>query len=323
MKKQLLNLLLLLCSFVVVADNKTSSLVVDVPEESSHESTPVEINKYFKEAAVIIHNEKNPISLFSETFLDKSSDLKQVLAPMIVKRFTTILNMYGCTNFNFSQVNSENAPDLYSFIEQMCKKLSIEVPRIYLTHDYNFYNCCAGGDTIILGPTYLHQISLNGIEFTIAHELGHLKQNVDLKLLGSSLALSIPYLGFLGYCLKTDGFLKTINPVGAFKKKLLMVAYVIGSRVVGYAQSRSLEYDADKKALMAMGLDKSKSDAFIEGLRKIESASVAPSASASLFKRVLQYVRSLACFKTHPSLNDRAAYLNGLIEKTKEQHECL
>ncbi|HJM68808.1 MAG TPA: M48 family metalloprotease, partial [Candidatus Babeliales bacterium] len=175
-------------------------------------------------------------------FLPEDGLVNKLKKNLVSNGIKQMMAEYGCRNFACSRVMPDNAPKLYTFVEKTCLNLGIAVPRIYITHDHNLVNCAAGGDMILLGIAFLRQMDQDGVEFVIAHELGHIAQkNVELKKTALMIATSIP--GCLDTAYK---HVKNFFIPGSAKQSTSIIQDLISA-----AYSRSLEYDADKKAYKA------------------------------------------------------------------------
>jgi Zn-dependent protease with chaperone function len=86
-------------------------------------------------------------------------------------------------------VTASTMPQLYEYVDSVCKKASITTPTIFITSDkHGFFNAAAaklfatsGG--IIIGQKMIYETSQLELEAVIAHEIGHIKHNHVNKIL--------------------------------------------------------------------------------------------------------------------------------------------
>ncbi|OGB97819.1 hypothetical protein A3F06_00295 [candidate division TM6 bacterium RIFCSPHIGHO2_12_FULL_36_22] len=302
MKKFLKNLLYIALIAIgsVCAETQQNVSIEQEAEEKEN-------NVYFKEAAQVIKSERSPINLHDPVFLPMDNFINAMINTIVVKGVKQMMVAYACTNFNFSSVTQDNAPELYAFVKKVCIKLGIDIPKIYITHDLKFVNCVAGGKMILLGPSFLYNSSKDSAEFTIAHELGHVAQKVELKKITASVLTSIPVYMAYGYFLKTEGIKNLLIPTRAIKKKSLIIATVIVQKLLAQAYSRSLEYDADKKAFNVTGNYKGLQE-LCTFMQKLEDAWLAEGQPLNV--RIHGYINKIKWLRTHPTPADRLQVLS-------------
>ena len=284
------------------------SAEVQLKQPVSTIQAPIEYSEYFKEAEQLIKLDQSPIVVGGPSFLPEDGLVNKLKKNLVSNGIKQMMAEYGCRNFACSRVMPDNAPKLYAFVEKTCLKLGIAVPRIYITHDYNFANCVAGGDMILLGPTFLYHMDQNGAEFVIAHELGHIAQkNIELKKTALGIAKSIPGLLATAYFIKTEGIKNFFIPTRAFKKRLLMMSANIAGALINSAYSRSLEYDADKKAYNVTG-NLAGAKKMFEFAHKMEAAVIDKAQPFAV--RFNGYISQLKYLRSHPSPADRLQALS-------------
>jgi len=90
-------------------------------------------------------------------------------------------------------VTPETMPFLYEYVDGICKKAEIQTPTIFITRQNGFFGAFAqkllmssGG--IVIGQKLMKELSDDGLEGVIAHEIGHIKHNHVNKLLALGVA---------------------------------------------------------------------------------------------------------------------------------------
>ncbi len=269
---------------------------------------PTEYNEYFKEARQLIKSDRSAIAIGDPSFLSEDSFINGLKKCLVSSSVKQMMVAYGCINGACSRVTPDNAPKLYAFVEKTCLKFGIAVPRIYIAHDSRFVNCVAGGDMILLGLAFLFHMDRNGAEFVIAHELGHIAQkNIELKKTALAIVTSIPGLLATAYFIKTESFKSLFIPTRAFKKRLLLISANIVGQLINSAYSRSLEYDADKKAYHATG-NLAGAKKMFEFAHKMEAAVI--DKAQPFATRFNGYISQLKYLRSHPSPPDRLHVLS-------------
>lgn len=105
-------------------------------------------------------------------------------------------------------LSSAQAPHLHATIEELCTKLAIAKPLIFLTCSKKVYNACASSlstDTalIVIGQKLIKELPEEELKAVLAHELSHIKRSHASKKILCAIASSAATAGFI-YWLAQD-----------------------------------------------------------------------------------------------------------------------
>lgn len=115
------------------------------------------------------------------------ADVLEYKSSSFFQRFSRILASLlllknGLVAFNFFVVTPETMPQLYCYIEGVCKKALIPVPAIYITRSDWILNAfafklLASPGIVVISKKLIQELSDQAIEGMVTHELGHIKHN--------------------------------------------------------------------------------------------------------------------------------------------------
>jgi Zn-dependent protease with chaperone function len=143
----------------------------------------------------IYYQELKALKTVPVTKLMFDEDAHQGLAT-IQRDIITYKNLTGFQRFvrdaflalDVVMVTPETMPLLYTYVDNICKKAAIATPSVFITRQDGFFNAFAqkllmstGG--IVIGQKLMQELSDDGLEAVIAHEIGHIKYNHANKLL--------------------------------------------------------------------------------------------------------------------------------------------
>ena len=99
-------------------------------------------------------------------------------------------------------ITPELMPQLYSYVDSLCKQNDLTTPTIFITTQDGLFNAAAqkllmSSGAIVIGKKLLQEVSDQELEAVIAHEIGHIKHNHVNKIL----LITLPLYFFLAKCL--------------------------------------------------------------------------------------------------------------------------
>lgn len=254
-------------------------------------------------------------------------------------------------------ISQENTPKTYELIEHVAQKMGfVEMPILYLVGNENFFNAFASGllqtmSIVALGEKMVKETTdLESLEFLIAHELAHIRNyHVAKKIIFGIFAITlldqcdqfiIPHLihdnknvSIYDNIQKSGNNMQAYNIIKQITKFLLQLWY-----------SRACEKDADITAAQCVGpqgginlckLFKEKMESHVDRdyailQEAVQNSSLKDSklfqariACSKAFSKTVEFAGNLvngAPFGTHPTNNQRIAYLEELL---KEQEATL
>jgi len=117
------------------------------------------------------------------------SDMNYLIFLLIITGITTILIIRWIILYLFyrdlayeDKVGRNDAPDIYSIIDNFIKKIKIKAPDVSLTHRKYVSPFVIGikRPTLVLSPHLLEKLNTNEKETLIQHELSHIKRKDNL-----------------------------------------------------------------------------------------------------------------------------------------------
>jgi Zn-dependent protease with chaperone function len=165
-------------------------------------------------------------------------------------------------------LNSDQTPKLHTRLKELCKKLSIPVPMIFLVQDEKFFNAAAasfshGTSFIIIGESLLKKLSEAELNNLLAHELAHIKHNHLPKRLLLNIGVLSTFIFVILKCFqhyqsKNEPVILVpaleVEVVGPLDKKALLLSLAAVFACLGLIfapalYSRTTEKEADMTAL--------------------------------------------------------------------------
>lgn len=212
-----------------------------------------------------------------------------------------ILNLYKA-----KKIRKKDYPEIYSSVEELCKKADISVPKVYIINKKVPNAFAVGRDpehsSIALTNGLLSKLSVDEIESVIAHEISHIKHRDTLiNMIASVLGTAITYLSYL--------FLFNDQRNGGI---LMFILAPLSAGLIRMAISRGREFYADKGAgelkdptSLASALEK------IESYNKDSNIKGNPSTSNIFIVNPFRgKINNL--FSTHPSTEERVRRLRNM-----------
>lgn len=148
-------------------------------------------------------------------------------------------------------ITPETMPQLYNYIDNLCKKHSIDTPTVFLTRKRGFFNAFAAkllwsSGAVIIGQHLLRTTSDDTLEAVITHEIGHIKYNHVNKTIGLNL-LNM----YLCHYILTLSMSSTTNPWQRFLTSTYLAPYMTAFMI-----NKRFEKEADRFAYEENNKDK-------------------------------------------------------------------
>lgn len=225
-----------------------------------------------------------------------------ILGPLISDFiYRVIYKVHFYSSEEFSRVN----PDLYAFIDSVCKTYKFKFPKIGIISDRNptafTYGSTRNNARIIVTEGITHYLSPDEVKAVIAHELGHI-HHADFIIMSIAVTL-IQVLYELYFVLS-----KTKNSSRGKKGPLALVGlisyifYIISSYLLLYL-SRVREYYADSFSAQVTKSPHSLTQALVKIAYGIVQA-----ADTDSSKRLLESTRSMGILDVK-----NAGFISGLV----------
>jgi len=225
-----------------------------------------------------------------------------------------VLRMHGA-----QLVTRASAPDLVGMVEELAKRASLPMPKVYVLAT-NQPNAFATGrnpqhSAVAVTRGLIQSCDPEELAGVVAHELAHIKNRDTLTMtITATLAGAIGFLSQFAFFFGRD----SRNPLGALGTILVMILAPLAAMLVQMAISRTREYSADRLGAeicgqpvwLARALQK------IEQLARgvVNEPAERNPASAHLFiVNPLRMGGIDSLFRTHPPTADRVRRLLELV----------
>ena len=153
-----------------------------------------------------------------------------------------VLRMHGA-----QQVTRASAPDLVGMVEELAKRASLPMPKVYVLAT-NQPNAFATGrnpehSAVAVTRGLIQSCDPEELAGVVAHELAHIKNRDTLTMtITATLAGAIGFLSQFAFFFGRD----SRNPLGALGTILVMILAPLAAMLVQTAISRTREYSADR-----------------------------------------------------------------------------
>lgn len=213
-------------------------------------------------------------------------------------------------------------PELYRRVfpmtEELCRKMGIPVPRLWVIPEHSPNAFATGRDpkhsSVAFTYGLLELMNDFEVQGVLAHELGHIKNRDILTssvaaTLGAAITMLARFAMFMPMGRSDDE--EGGNPFGAI---LMMILAPIAALLIQMAISRTREFSADATAAEYCGTP----DGLMSGLRKLESAShqipmdASPATAHMFIIKPFNGSAIMKLFSTHPPTEERLAALAAL-----------
>jgi heat shock protein HtpX len=223
---------------------------------------------------------------------------------------------------NAHEVGPDQAPELYSIVQQLTQRAGLPMPRIYVI-DEDQPNAFATGRNpqhaaVAATTGLLRHLSREEITGVIAHELGHVKNRDTLTMtvaatLSGAIGMLASFGGLMGGGRDSEGR-PMVGPVAAIAAMFLAP---LAASLVQMAISRSREFEADRMGAEISGQPLWLASALARldaGTHQIPNrAAEANPATAHLYiANPLSAGGMRSLFSTHPPMEERIARLQAM-----------
>lgn len=222
-----------------------------------------------------------------------------------------VLSMHGAR-----QVGPDEAPEFYGLVEDLARRASLPMPRVYIMENPqpNAFATGRNPENAAVAATtgLLHMLNREEIAGVMAHELAHVKHRDTLIMtLTATIAGAISMLGNLAFFF---GGNRRENGLGPIATLAMLILAPVAAMLVQMSISRTREYGADRGGAEICGNPRALASALEKiagGTHAIENrAAEANPATAHLFIiNPLSGARMDNLFSTHPDTQNRIAAL--------------
>ena len=229
-----------------------------------------------------------------------------------------VLRMHGA-----HEVNRQSAPEFYELVEELAKRASLPMPKVYLM-DNPQPNAFATGrnpeNAAVAATTGLFKLlNRDEVAGVMAHELAHVRHRDTLVMtLTATIAGAVSMLANFGIFF--GGARNRDNSLGVVGVILMVILAPLAAMVVQMAISRTREYGADRGGAEISGQPLALASALakISGAahRVVNPAAEANPATAHLFIiNPLSGQRMDNLFSTHPATDNRIEALQRIARE--------
>ncbi|MCY3625030.1 MAG: zinc metalloprotease HtpX [Candidatus Dadabacteria bacterium] len=232
-----------------------------------------------------------------------------------------VLKMYKA-----SEVGRDNAPDLYSDVEELAQIAGLPMPRVYIIPEQAPNAFATGRDphhsAVAVTQGIMRLLNRNELKGVIAHELAHIRnRDILIGSVAATIAGAISYLAYMAQFAAIFGGGGGGDRRGGGMLGLLAMAIIapMAAMIVRMAISRTREFGADKTGAEICGNPLYLADA----LRKLQAgASRVPlqvSEQAAESTAHMMIVSPMIgggfakLFSTHPPTEERVARLEAMV----------
>jgi heat shock protein HtpX len=223
---------------------------------------------------------------------------------------------------NAQEVGPNEAPELYSIVQQLAHRAGLPMPKVYLINE-DQPNAFATGRSpehaaVAVNTGLLQHLSREEVTGVLAHELGHVRNRDTLTMtvaatLSGAIGMLASFGGMFGGGRDENGR-PLVSPIVAIGAMFLAP---LAASLVQMAISRSREYEADKAGAEISGNPlwlASALQRLHEGTQAIPNATAeANPATAHLYiDNPLSAGGLRSLFSTHPPMEERIARLQAM-----------
>jgi len=223
------------------------------------------------------------------------------------------------------EVSYNDAPQLHQLVEQLCRKISLPKPKIYIIPNSTPNAFATGRNpncaSVAVTEGILNLLSENELSGVLSHELAHIK---DRDILVATVAATIAgAITFLARMLQWSAMFSSRrderdggNLIGIVGILLLAILAPIAAMFIQLAISRSREYLADGEGAKICGNPLYLANALrklAEGVKRVPMNTANPSTSHLFIVNPFSGKSIITLFSTHPPIEDRIRRLESMI----------
>ncbi len=219
---------------------------------------------------------------------------------------------------NAHEVGPNEAPELYSIVQELTQRAGLPMPRLYLIDEEQPNAFATGRDpehaAVAVTTGLLRQLSREEITGVLAHELSHVRHRDTLTMtIAATLAGAIGMLASFGG-LMGGGRDGNRNPIVAIAA---MILAPLAASLVQMAISRGREYEADRMGAEITGQPLWLASALAKlhaGTQQIPNrvAEAHPATAHLYIANPLSAGGLRGLFSTHPPMEERIARLEAM-----------
>lgn len=233
-----------------------------------------------------------------------------------------ILRMY-----NAKEVESNEAPELYSIVKELAVKASLPMPKVYIVQDETPNAFATGRNpqhaAVAVTTGILRILDRNELKGVIAHELSHVyHRDTLISSIAATIAGAIAMLANMAQWGMLLGRSEnnqegSSNLIGGI---VMMIVAPIAAALIQMAVSRSREYAADAKGAKLSGEPLALASALqklenINHQMPMEEAEAHPATAHLFIVNPLSGRSILRLFSTHPPTEDRIRRLREMASR--------
>jgi heat shock protein HtpX len=208
-------------------------------------------------------------------------------------------------------LTQEQAPKLYSMIEDLRTRAKLPMPRVYRIAD-NQANAFATGrspkhSAVAVTDGLVNTLTDDELRGVIAHELAHIQhRDILIQSVAASIGAAITYIGYMIFWVTDDD-----SVVGLIGSLLLAMLAPLAATIIQMSVSRQREYAADAQGAALTGNPESLASAL---MRLEASANTSPMQVNDSIES-LYIIKPFAAkgigkmFSTHPPTEERVKRL--------------
>lgn len=220
-------------------------------------------------------------------------------------------------------VESAEAPELHSMVDQLCIRAGLPKPRIYIIEQQT-PNAFATGrnpqhSAVAVTTGLLNLLSRDELEGVISHELAHIKnRDILISSIAAVMAGAISYLATMAQWAMIFGMGRHDDDEGGAGSGLaaivMMIVAPLAAALIQMAISRSREYLADSTGAQICGHPRSLATALqrLDEFNHRLPMQVNPATAQMYIVNPLTAGTVANLFSTHPPITERIKRLQGL-----------
>lgn len=210
------------------------------------------------------------------------------------------------------------APQLFDDVEELAKKMSLPMPRLYLVDEVQPNAFATGRNpkngVVAVTRGLVENLDRNEVRGVLAHELGHIKNyDILISTIAAVLAGALASVAdmFFWFGLGGGNDEEDSGPVGMIGSILMIILAPFAAMLLQFAISRSREYEADVTAAQYTKAPEDLAHALvkIERIAHARPMHVNPAYASLFIQNPFNAKGIMELFSTHPTTEKRIARL--------------